>query len=108
SSRRRHTRLVSDWSSDVCSSDLRSTTPPPYGPHRSHRGHAVFPGCRRNSTPATSSSPASPSGGTATFTVQSPARLSPLLVNDTVTPDSATLAPARSPPNTSAHRRAVT
>src|SRR5262249_59577914 len=25
SSRRRHTRLVSDWSSDVCSSDLRST-----------------------------------------------------------------------------------
>src|SRR5262249_59566523 len=26
SSRRRHTRLVSDWSSDVCSSDLRSTS----------------------------------------------------------------------------------
>src|SRR5262249_58597906 len=25
SSRRRHTRLVSDWSSDVCSSDLRRT-----------------------------------------------------------------------------------
>src|SRR5438093_10994533 len=25
SSRRRHTRLVSDWSSDVCSSDLRSS-----------------------------------------------------------------------------------
>src|SRR5262249_59840817 len=25
-SRRRHTRLVSDWSSDVCSSDLISTT----------------------------------------------------------------------------------
>src|SRR5262249_59001499 len=24
SSRRRHTRLVSDWSSDVCSSDLRT------------------------------------------------------------------------------------
>src|SRR5438093_5523180 len=24
SSRRRHTRLVNDWSSDVCSSDLRS------------------------------------------------------------------------------------
>jgi len=24
SSRRRHTRLVSDWSSDVCSSDLNS------------------------------------------------------------------------------------
>src|SRR5262249_59956160 len=26
SSRRRHTRLVSDWSSDVCSSDLRRQT----------------------------------------------------------------------------------
>src|SRR5262249_50319293 len=26
-SRRRHTRLVSDWSSDVCSSDLSSRTP---------------------------------------------------------------------------------
>src|SRR5262249_56857740 len=26
SSRRRHTRLVSDWSSDVCSSDLASVT----------------------------------------------------------------------------------
>src|SRR5262249_59161569 len=25
SSRRRHTRLVSDWSSDVCSSDLRKS-----------------------------------------------------------------------------------
>ena len=25
SSRRRHTRLVSDWSSDVCSSDLTKT-----------------------------------------------------------------------------------
>src|SRR5258706_11289300 len=28
SSRRRHTRLVSDWSSDVCSSDLRRVTRP--------------------------------------------------------------------------------
>src|SRR5215213_10831793 len=27
SSRRRHTRLVSDWSSDVCSSDLGELTP---------------------------------------------------------------------------------
>src|SRR5262249_59758357 len=34
SSRRRHTRLVSDWSSDVCSSDLRWS--------RGRRG-----GCRR-------------------------------------------------------------
>src|SRR5438093_12498788 len=34
SSRRRHTRLVSDWSSDVCSSDLirgSNTTWPPGG-----------------------------------------------------------------------------
>src|SRR5262249_58388502 len=30
SSRRRHTILVSDWSSDVCSSDLHSATPTPY------------------------------------------------------------------------------
>src|SRR5256885_9934334 len=28
SSRRRHTRLQGDWSSDVCSSDLPKTTPP--------------------------------------------------------------------------------
>src|SRR5215213_11866255 len=28
SSRRRHTRLVSDWSSDVCSSDLRGDPRP--------------------------------------------------------------------------------
>src|SRR5438093_12086585 len=28
SSRRRHTRLVSDWSSDVCSSDLNSVPAP--------------------------------------------------------------------------------
>src|ERR1019366_6367916 len=27
-SRRRHTRLVSDWSSDVCSSDLKTTKTP--------------------------------------------------------------------------------
>src|SRR5215213_3907706 len=31
SSRRRHTRLVSDWSSDVCSSDLPHRSPPPKG-----------------------------------------------------------------------------
>src|SRR5258706_1910035 len=30
SSRRRHTILVSDWSSDVCSSDLRLTLPVPF------------------------------------------------------------------------------
>src|SRR6266487_4332453 len=28
SSRRRHTRWTGDWSSDVCSSDLASSTPP--------------------------------------------------------------------------------
>src|SRR5205814_6162564 len=32
SSRRRHTRCLSDWSSDVCSSDLRA--PMPAGPPR--------------------------------------------------------------------------
>src|SRR5262249_57168857 len=37
SSRRRHTRLVSDWSSDVCSSDLRS------GPAASDRGRIRRP-----------------------------------------------------------------
>src|ERR1039457_7408245 len=31
SSRRRHTRLQGDWSSDVCSSDL-TATPPPHTP----------------------------------------------------------------------------
>src|SRR5690606_39801447 len=29
SSRRRHTRFSRDWSSDVCSSDLKKHTPPP-------------------------------------------------------------------------------
>src|SRR5437899_10596507 len=29
SSRRRHTRCLSDWSSDVCSSDLIGSLPPP-------------------------------------------------------------------------------
>src|ERR1035438_2638471 len=34
-SRRRHTRCLSDWSSDVCSSDLSSS---PCAAHRSRRG----------------------------------------------------------------------
>src|SRR5262249_56703619 len=34
SSRRRHTRLVSDWSSDVCSSDLLTTGGPGRAPNR--------------------------------------------------------------------------
>src|SRR5258706_6867590 len=37
SSRRRHTRLVSDWSSDVCSSDLRTWS------------HSVFESLSRSS-----------------------------------------------------------
>src|SRR5699024_12096410 len=40
SSRRRHTRSKRDWSSDVCSSDLR---PPPPKPCR---GRPVPPGCK--------------------------------------------------------------
>src|SRR5262245_62575499 len=53
SSRRRHTRCLSDWSSDVCSSDLRTPrdTPPmclaAVGPRRGVRaalGGAIRPG----------------------------------------------------------------
>src|SRR5262249_58410394 len=40
SSRRRHTRLVSDWSSDVCSSDLSQAV------------LSTKPACRRVSIPA--------------------------------------------------------
>src|SRR3989442_9390350 len=32
SSRRRHTRCGRDWSSDVCSSDLKAASPPPPSP----------------------------------------------------------------------------
>src|ERR1035441_964717 len=35
SSRRRHTRCLSDWSSDVCSSDLVGPASAPYTPRRS-------------------------------------------------------------------------
>src|SRR3989339_1089276 len=38
SSRRRHTRLVSDWSSDVCSSDLKFT---PKNVRHCHRDSAA-------------------------------------------------------------------
>src|SRR6266487_5229433 len=34
SSRRRHTRWTGDWSSDVCSSDLRRAAPRELGQHR--------------------------------------------------------------------------
>src|SRR5262249_59770820 len=57
SSRRRHTRLVSDWSSDVCSSDLgrhgRADAgagrgrPRPQGGHPLRRRGAADPGPRR-------------------------------------------------------------
>src|SRR5262249_59446919 len=43
SSRRRHTRLVSDWSSDVCSSDLLYIQPQPVA-----AGHYVIVLARRN------------------------------------------------------------
>src|SRR5258706_14994315 len=46
SSRRRHTRLVSDWSSDVCSSDLYL---PPFRLGKTVRGpaeHVDLPGSR--------------------------------------------------------------
>src|SRR5256885_13311716 len=36
SSRRRHTRLQGDWSSDVCSSDLHLELLPQNGEHRLH------------------------------------------------------------------------
>src|SRR2546426_5881650 len=44
SSRRRHTRLQGDWSSDVCSSDLQAR-PPPQAPARVPRA-----ACRRSSS----------------------------------------------------------
>src|SRR2546426_2307821 len=43
SSRRRHTRLQGDWSSDVCSSDLASDA----GPHGGRAGGALAPGHHR-------------------------------------------------------------
>src|ERR1019366_9923515 len=46
SSRRRHTRLVSDWSSDVCSSDLGLSLP---GLRRIASGIAILPiSCRKD------------------------------------------------------------
>src|SRR5438046_3837447 len=53
SSRRRHTRLVSDWSSDVCSSDLGKRlheilpTTSPRLHHGRARRHRNLPGGRR-------------------------------------------------------------
>src|ERR1019366_3533000 len=45
SSRRRHTRLVSDWSSDVCSSDLWCPGPPGEGPGRRAEGSSILLCC---------------------------------------------------------------
>src|SRR5258706_5576846 len=51
SSRRRHTRLVSDWSSDVCSSDLIfSQRSPCRARPRRHRRCSIF--LRTSSRPA--------------------------------------------------------
>src|SRR5215467_15864479 len=51
SSRRRHTRLQGDWSSDVCSSDLALTTTeiawPPQGGGPATGGCAVYVGADR-------------------------------------------------------------
>src|SRR5256885_6722432 len=41
SSRRRHTRLQGDWSSDVCSSDLREHAPERYRMHDLLKLHAA-------------------------------------------------------------------
>src|SRR3712207_9529543 len=49
SSRRRHTRYWRDWSSDVCSSDLRTaTTTQAYGATRSRAAAGSTPGTRIN------------------------------------------------------------
>src|ERR1035437_4753039 len=63
SSRRRHTRYWRDWSSDVCSSDLRSSGRA--NPTLSHHDTATF----------------------AFFTVASPSRVWPALTDETQTPD---------------------
>src|SRR5437016_6714558 len=65
SSRRRHTRLVSDWSSDVCSSDLErsgSATRPCRGARRAFwERHASLPG----GSPSVLGAPRVPAGGLA-------------------------------------------
>src|SRR5688500_20310544 len=58
SSRRRHTRLQGDWSSDVCSSDLRQVDEDPRGrrargrPPVGGRGGARVPGDARGGLPS--------------------------------------------------------
>src|SRR5437762_12073707 len=46
SSRRRHTRYIGDWSSDVCSSDLQGRPLQPAGLRAARRGAAAPPGLR--------------------------------------------------------------
>src|SRR5215213_10070631 len=68
SSRRRHTSLVSDWSSDVCSSDLGV------------RANAIAPGARTRltlSTPGLADAMAPPADGS--FDEWSPANVSPFV-----------------------------
>src|SRR2546429_6013177 len=62
SSRRRHTRCSRDWSSDVCSSDLRSPRPDRAreqtardSSQQSHRPHASI--CKRSFSPFRSRPP---------------------------------------------------
>src|SRR5437763_4186101 len=50
SSRRRHTRYIGDWSSDVCSSDLRRFA---FCPHRLSRAASVGAKCKSAIIPAT-------------------------------------------------------
>src|SRR2546426_2054077 len=52
SSRRRHTRLQGDWSSDVCSSDLRVRARSPLPPGDRARGRYVrFHPCQQTASP---------------------------------------------------------
>src|SRR3989442_14344896 len=47
SSRRRHTRCGRDWSSDVCSSDLRNPRSSSSENHRLRRGSRISAGCQK-------------------------------------------------------------
>src|SRR5437588_1485630 len=63
SSRRRHTRSLCDWSSDVCSSDLRTSSCGSSPPPRARP--SCWSGSRPSSRPATRSSSTCPSPSTA-------------------------------------------
>src|SRR5690349_23688255 len=52
SSRRRHTRSLRDWSSDVCSSDLRASTFLPCWARTAHRSRLPTAGLRQSPTPS--------------------------------------------------------